>query len=300
MKTHQLAFLLLAFFGLTLVLSCPAAHAAKPEMLVYKKTTNAKGNAVELKLHVFKPVGWKVTDKRPAIVFFFGGGWVSGTPKQFYPHSADLAARGMVAISAEYRVSSKHGTTPLACVEDGKSAVRYIRANAAKLGVDPKRIVAAGGSAGGHVAACTGVLKGYNDQNEDSSISSMPSLMILFNPVISTSPTNGYGSKKVPGDDPEIISPLHHAHKAQPPSLIFHGDADTTVTIQAVRAFAKRCRQLDVDCRLVEYEGATHGFFNHAQFRKPKQGSPDYYALTMKETYAFLAKHGYINAKARE
>lgn len=265
-----------------------------PEKLVYKKTVDAKDKPVELQLHIFKPEGWSADDQRPAVVFFFGGGWVGGTPNQFYPHCRDLASLGMVAISAEYRIKGKHGTTPLACVEDGKSAVRYLRANAKHLGIDPDRIVAGGGSAGGHVAACTGVLKGFDSKDEDDAISSVPNLMILFNPVIDTSPQKGYGAKKVPGGDPLIISPLHHVHKDQPPSLIFHGDADTTVKIDSVRAFYRRATGLGAACTLAEFEGAGHGFFNHSNFRKPKKNAPDYYKLTMSDTVVFLRKHGYV------
>lgn len=270
------------------------AEPTRPEMVVYKQTENAKGKAVELHLHVFKPKGWSADDQRPAAVFFFGGGWTGGTPSQFYPHCRDLAELGMVAMSAEYRIKGKHGTTPLACVEDGKSAVRYLRANAKQLGIDPDRIVAGGGSAGGHVAACTGVLKGFDAESEDKAISSVPNLMILFNPVIDTSPKTGYGAKKVPGDDPLIISPLHHAHKDQPPSIIFHGDADTTVKIGSIRAFEKKSIQLGAACLLSEFKDADHGFFNHSDFRKPKKGAPDYYALIMKDVRIFLERHGYI------
>lgn len=270
------------------------ASPDKPKILAYKQTTNAKGKPVELNLHVFKPEGWSADDQRPAVVFFFGGGWTGGTPAQFYPHSRDLAKLGMVAISAEYRIKGKHGTSPLACVEDGKSAVRFLRKHAAELGIDPNRIISAGGSAGGHVAACTGVLKGFDADSEEKAISSVPNLMILFNPVIDTSPKDGYGSKKVPGDDPLIISPLYHTHQDQPPSLIFHGDADTTVTIGSIRAFEKKSNELGASCKLVEYKGAGHGFFNHSEFRKPKEGSPDYFALTMKEAVAFLAEYGYV------
>ena len=75
------------------------------------------------------------TDKRPAAVFFFGGGWVGGSPRQFYPKCHLLAERGMVAISAEYRTKKSHGTDPRACVEDGKSAARWIHEHAAELGM---------------------------------------------------------------------------------------------------------------------------------------------------------------------
>lgn len=292
-------FVLLACLSIVTVSSRAAdEQPLKPSMVTYKQTENSDGEAVELRLHVFMQKQEEGAAKRPAIVFFFGGGWVGGTPLQFYPHCKDLAERGMVAIAAEYRVRGKHGTPPQACVEDGKSAIRYVRKIAKALNVDPDRIVAAGGSAGGHVAACTGVIEGFEAEGEDKKISSKPNLMILFNPVIDTSPKNGYGAKKVAGGDPLVISPLHHAHKDQPPSLIFHGDADKTVKIDSIRAFNAKSEKLGADCRLVEYEGAGHGFFNHSDFRKQKVGDPNYYELTMAQVVKFLAKHGYVKDTA--
>lgn len=107
---------------------------------------------VDLKLHLFFPEDYQVTDKRPCIVFFHGGSRVAGSASQFYGYSKYLASRGMVAISAQYR-TRKYKAIPRDCVEDGREAVRYVRQHAAELGVDPDRIAAGGGSAGGHVAA---------------------------------------------------------------------------------------------------------------------------------------------------
>ena len=75
------------------------------EAEVYKKVGD-----VELKMYLFKPAGHKPTDRRPAIVFFFGGGWRGGTPTQFQQQSKYLASRGMVAMAADYRVLSRHQT----------------------------------------------------------------------------------------------------------------------------------------------------------------------------------------------
>lgn len=269
------------------------AAESQPELLVYKKTTDAKDKAVELKLHMYKPKGWSKEDKRPAVVFFFGGGWMGGSPKQFYPHCEQLASLGMVAFSAEYRVKRAHGTDPQQCVEDGKSAVRYLRKHASELGIDPDRIVAGGGSAGGHVAASTGVLIGFDAKDEDAGVSSRPNLMVLFNPVLDTSLETGYGGSRIK-PDPKALSPVHHVHKAQPPAIVFHGDADTTVPIRVAKAFDQRCKAVSAECVLRSYEGAGHGFFNHSRFRKPREGSPDYYKLTMQAAVAFLRQHGYI------
>ena len=142
-----------ALFLCGLLLGLAAAQAAEQQdtkSFIYKKTKQA-----DLELVVHYPSGWKETDKRPAIVFFFGGGWTGGKIEQFEPQASHLASRGMVAVRADYRVKSRHGVTPKECVEDAKSAMRWVRQNAAQLGVDPDRIVAAGGSAGGHIAACT-------------------------------------------------------------------------------------------------------------------------------------------------
>ncbi len=89
---------------------------------------------VALQMYIFEPAGHKAADRRPAVVFFFGGGWKGGTPKQFEHQCRYLASRGMVAMTADYRVSSRHGTKAVQCVTDGKSAVRWVRENAKRLG----------------------------------------------------------------------------------------------------------------------------------------------------------------------
>ena len=135
---------------------------------------------VQLRLHIFKPDGHRPEDSRAGVVFFFGGGWQGGNPGQFQEHSKHLASLGLVSICAEYRVKGKHGTTPFECVADGKSAVRWVRAHAAELGIDPERIVAGGGSAGGHVAACTGTLREFDENDEDLRVSSRPNALALL------------------------------------------------------------------------------------------------------------------------
>jgi len=179
-------YLVLLFFSVSsvLVLQAQFGGNAKPNRVIsYKKVGD-----VELKLHVFNPSDHQATDKAPVIVFFFGGGWITGTPRQFYKQSEYFASRGMVAISAEYRVSKKHKTTPKECVMDGKSAIRWVRAHAEELGIDPEKVIAAGGSAGGHVAAATGTVKEFDEPGEDTSVSCVPNAMVLFNPVFDNGP----------------------------------------------------------------------------------------------------------------
>src|SRR5687767_13909900 len=95
-------------------LVAPAADA--PDKPVVQKFTYKKTKQTDLALHVHYPPGWRATDKRPVIVFFFGGGWTNGRVEQFEPQATYLASRGMVAIRADYRVKSRHEVTPDACV----------------------------------------------------------------------------------------------------------------------------------------------------------------------------------------
>jgi len=251
------------------------------------KITYKTADGVDLHLHVFEPAGHRKTDRRPAIIFFFGGGWVGGTPEQFYQQARYCSALGMVALSADYRV----GITPFECVKDGKSAVRWVRHHADQLGVDPRRIVASGGSAGGHVAACTGVIPGHEEYGEDLRISSVPGAMILFNPVIDTTEA-GFGMDQVGVARKTDISPCHHVHKGIPPTLVFHGTADTTVPFENAERFTRLMTAAGNVCRLVPFEGRGHGFFNGREFL-PQSDDKDFDA-TMRETAEFLVSQDYL------
>jgi acetyl esterase/lipase len=268
----------------------------KPTRTVVYKTVGT----ARLKLHVFEPEGHKPTDKRPAVVFFFGGGWVGGTPTQFFPQCAYLASRGMVAASAEYRVKSRHGVTPFECVTDGKSAVRYLRAHAGEMGIDPDRIAAGGGSAGGHVAACTGTIQGMDEKGEDASISSCPNAMLLFNPATMLDfemwKKNGMPEERLKtikarfdGRDAKVVSPVHHVEKGAPPTILFHGEEDKTVSIRTARAFTQAMTKAGNRCDLKAYPGQGHGFFN--------AGRGDAFPQTLREADAFLVSLGWLEGK---
>lgn len=198
---------------------------------------------------------------KPAILFFFGGGWVGGTIDQFEPHSRYFAERGIVAFTADYRVKSRHETTPFESVSDGKSAVQWLQEHADELGIDPERIVVAGGSAGGHVAASTAILR-----DQPPSLHRMPAALVLFNPVVDTTPA-GFGSTTI-GERYMELSCTHHITAQLPPTLLFHGTADKTVPFANAEAFRDRMLQHGNRCELVAYEGEGHGFFNFARHRE--------------------------------
>lgn len=254
------------------------ANTVIKKQYVYKTTTET-----ELKLNVYVPSDWKKEDKRAVIVFFFGGGWVSGTTDQFRSQSEYLASKGMVAITADYRVLSRHETSPIQSVEDGKSAIAWVRNHADELGIDPARVVASGGSAGGHVAASTAVIPGFIDETMEDT--SRPNLLVLFNPVLDTS-EQGFRNKAlkmIAGRELEI-SPLHHVTPGLPDTLIFHGTADTIVPISQAEQFCQWMIEASNECKVVSFEGANHGFFN----------SGSSYDEVLKQVEQFLRDKGYL------
>lgn len=248
-----------------------------------------------LNLFVFFPPGHKHDSVTPAIVFFFGGGWSHGSPAQFEQHCRHLAQRGMVAITADYRVASRHGVKGADCVRDAKSAIRWIRTNSKRLGIDPHRLAAGGGSAGGHIAASAAFLPGFDSPLDDLTISPRPDALILFNPDLIMEPVPGILKKNDPAEMqkrmgvPLIeISPYHHIAKGAPPTVIFHGKADTTVSYANAEAFARKMSDLGNRCELHGYEGKNHGFFNYG--RDGNKAFQD----TLEKTDAFLVSLGYL------
>ncbi len=251
------------------------------ERLTYKTTAQGK-----LRLHVYYPEDHDDDAEGPAIVLFHGGGWVSGDPEQFYPHAQHFASRGMIAISAEYRTRDTHGTTPFESVRDGVSAMRWVRTHAQSLGISPDSIVAGGGSAGGHIAAATALLDGFDDPDEDLSVDARPNALVLFNPVIDNGP-DGYGYERI-GGAYRSFSPLHNVSSDAPPTLFLSGTKDHIVPVSTIHAFQLLMREAGVRCEVVLYEGQGHGFFNY------RNGANPYYTRTICELERFLSSLGYL------
>ena len=277
----------IAFLSTLMLASTPAAPAPTPDKLEVYKTVGT----TQLQLGIFNPANHKPSDKSPCIVFFFGGGWVSGTMSQFYPASRYLADRGMVAICADYRVNSRQHVTPFECVQDAKSAMRWVRGHASELGIDPHRIAAGGGSAGGHLAAAAATTTGFNTPGEDPTVSCRPDALVLFNPVIDNGP-GGYGYDRVQARW-QKFSPMNNLKKGDPPTVLFYGTMDKFVPVTTAQKYQSLMQKNGDRCELHLYEGEPHGFFN------PSNEGGKYFRLTMLEADKFLASLGYLQGPPR-
>lgn len=284
MKTHTVLLCLLA----TASFAQPARQGklnppklteapVKNEERLYKTTPQGG-----LKLHLSFPLDWKAGDKRPAIVCFFGGGWKNGSYIQFVSLCDYLASRGMVAASADYRIESIHHTTPDKCVEDAKSAIRYVRGHATELGVDPDKIAASGGSAGGHLAACTALVDGFNAESDDRTVSALPNALVLFNPALNIDelvPETADGKKKAMA---KAITPNQFIRAGTPPAIMFFGTADKLIA--GADQYLNRARPLGLRAELWTAAGQGHGFFNRAPWIQ----------VTARKADEFLTSLGYL------
>ncbi len=216
-------------------------------------------DTIHLDMHIYYPKKLKRNATVPAVIFFFGGGWTGGNTGQFTSHCKFLADNGIAGITAEYRIKNKHNTTPQDAITDAKSAMRWLKSNANDIKIDKNRIVAAGGSAGGHLATCTATLDDFNDPTDDISIDPKPTGLILFNPVLNT-----IGFKERFGGEDEVrkTSPVFHISKSTPPTLIFHGTEDTVEPPSTVLEFQKIMIAEGNTCEVILFGGEKHAFFN--------------------------------------
>ena len=279
---NRLAMKILLSTLLLGMMTSATLFAQEGNTILYKQV-----DTVSLYMDVIYPEDVDATVAYPSIVFFFGGGWNNGSIGQFEQHARYFARRGMVCFRVDYRVKSRQGTTPFESLKDAKSAIRYIREHASDFHVDPHRIVASGGSAGGHLAAATALVSTFNEGSDRLSYSCVPNALILFNPVIDNGP-GGYGYERI-GEAYHTFSPLHNIREGAPPTIFFLGTEDNLIPVETAQYYKTVMEKVGSRCDLFLYEGQGHGFFNFRQI--------EYYNKTMFEANQFLISLGYLDQK---
>ena len=225
---------------------------------------------------------------KPAVVYFPGGGFTSADFEKFIEMRYALARAGFVVAAAEYRVVP---TKFPALVEDGKAAVRFLRAHAAEYGIDPERIGVLGDSAGGYLVQMLGATTGEKGWDrgdwldQSSSVQAVASLygisdllsigkglgearesvhrspavteaLLLHGPAFDVNPGKSIF------EDPQKAreaSPIGHIDGSEPPFLLLHGSADTLVSPEQSAELFRLLRERKVDVEYRLYEGADHG-----------------------------------------
>lgn len=281
----------------TLIATCAGLAGDRPEAPPAMETRTYKHVAGrELQADVFFPGDGHARTGRPAMAFFHGGGWVFGRPSEFHAACRRFAAMGFVTCSFQYRLSIKaDGTYPhpditlVESVKDARSAIRWLRANAAALGIDPARIVVAGQSAGGELAWSTALCDSLNEASDDLTISPRPDALLLY--------SANYNTMEVWADmimdkrRAEIwsVSPFHNLKPGLPFALAFHGTKDSQVPYYSVQLFAARMRELGNPFELVTLEGRDHylgeGNEQYARY---------FDEAILEKTDAFLRQHGFL------
>ncbi|MDB5289299.1 MAG: alpha/beta hydrolase [Phycisphaerales bacterium] len=263
--TYALPFLLL------LMLLITARPARSAEIIFEQGIEYANPDNQHLKLDMARPK--EDAGARPAVVCIHGGGFRAGDRNGYDGLCKKLAEHGYVAVTVTYRLSPKYQFP--AAVQDVKTAVRWLRANAEKYHVDPERIAALGGSAGGHLAQYLGVTGDVRrfDGDEYPGVSSKVQCVInYFGP---SDFTKSYGksvdaAEVLPlflGADVEharekhiIASPLYWVTPDAAPTLLLHGTEDKYVAYEQATWIYERLKAAGVDVELLTLQGAGHGF----------------------------------------
>jgi acetyl esterase len=261
------------------------------EAFVFRKV-----GGTELRLFVVKPAGWSKADQRPGFVSFFGGGWSSGTPERSVSWAKWAAARGLVGIAPDYRTRKRFKGTPEDCVADGRAAVRWVEEHAAELGINPRKIIVQGGSAGGHLAAWTAIPSAGPGGKEDPAPGMAPAALVLLNPVTDTK-AGGYGGPKRFGGDAAralACSVPDQMPARMPPTILFHATGDQTVPYTNSTAFRDKLVGNSNRCELVTFEGLGHSY-NSSKYGEAGKAADQ---KTREAVVTFLASLGLMEKQA--
>jgi acetyl esterase/lipase len=219
---------------------------------VDKDVIVGKGGETDLHCDIYRPPAG--TEKRMALVHFHGGGFARGSKEAIAAQVMPITARGYVSIAAQYRLSGVAKWPSQ--IEDAKTHIRWVRANATSLGIDPKRIAIVGHSAGGHIALFTA---GQPDAELAACVAFYPQ----------TDVKNVAKALMPPGSDDAAIndaSPITHIKEGYPPTVIFHGLSDVTIPPENSEHLLQVLRGAKVASELHTFTGVPHEFDEHPEF----------------------------------
>lgn len=259
----------------------PAADSIPTGKVYVYKHSGGKPREMEI---WFPPNHDPATAKVPGLILFHGGGWSGGTRTQFATACEYFASRGMVTATVTYRMLNQAEAKALppgetrkrACIVDARSAIRWFRQHAAELGMDPRRLVAGGGSAGGHIAVLATTNNSLNDPADPVNVDTSVAAYVLFNPAFA-----------VDDHQDAEVDALRHLQADFAPAIVFFGTDDNwKVGWEAVYSNLQKLGNRTVDLQLAE--GQPHGFFNREPWR----------TVTLHAADRFLVEQGLLEGKS--
>lgn len=253
-------------------------------------------NGQELRLDIYEPIN-PFSQSRPAVLLIHGGAWAAGSKDEFRDTARNLARLGYVAIAVQYRLVTETTNQWPSQLDDCQRAVRWVRAHAKDYRIDPNRVGAMGGSAGGHLAACLGTME--TRDNSDPELAGYSSKVACV--VDLCGPTDlsddfslkvaegawandrvrillGHSAKERP-DLARAASPLYDVNAHSAPTLISHGRNDSIVPLDQSEWFVTALQKAGVEAQLLVHDGG-HGFEDGEAILK-----------FLHETQIFLKRH---------
>jgi acetyl esterase len=282
----------IALFGAT------AADVAPPKALVYR-TVGTR----ELKAFVFSPPIGAFPDKthRSAVLLFHGGAWNLGDASWVFERAKEFAARGMVAVAVDYRLSAggaaplpiNAGLTPVDSVEDACAAFTWVRSQAMQLGIDPNRVAGYGVSAGGHLVAAAATLPAI--RGKAIGRTARPDALIMFSPALNMAKDEYFVSLMGDKDPPALYSPAEFLGHALPPTMIIQGEKDTIVKASDASSFCSAAKTAGVRCELHVFPGVGHLLTRNIKVQyKDFDPDPAFAAEAFQFENTFLESLGYM------
>ncbi len=219
----------------------------------------------ETVLDIVQPAAPSLAD-RPGVIVIHGGGWVGGAKEDMLDlFCLPFVRQGMVVANIEYRLAP--AAPAPAAVNDVLRAAQWFGDHAAEYRVDPKRIIAMGGSAGGHLALMTAMTPASADLGPVTKIAAVIDFFGIADVAdqVTGAHEQPYAAAWVPEQPDRIalarrVSPIAYVRKGLPPILVLHGDADATVPYEQSVALVKALKSASDDAELITVPGGHHGF----------------------------------------
>lgn len=256
------------------------------------KIEEFESNGTEISARIVAPSG--TAGERPALVLFHGGGWSEGEASWMDGVADQYAQLGFVTVSVEYRLS-KDGNTPFDAVADARNAIRWVRREAGRLGVNPEKVAALGTSAGAHLAVSAAIF----DEPSGDSYSSVPNALVLRSPAISVEESSWFRKLSGGTSQAAALSPVLHIRPGLPPMLLLQGGEDNITLASDAARFCQRMEEKGNVCRLKVYPGVGHLFTRNLA----NQEVPDYEAIDREVSgnaseagVQFLRQLGFVGA----